>query len=94
MQLINLPSELLYNTFTFLTNEEIINFTFINSKFYKMIHQPFFREYISYRPHPLVFDFFGNVCSICNQTIYILDDNTRYIQCSHTYPNKNDLIST
>jgi hypothetical protein len=97
MQLFKLPSELLYNTFTFLTNEEIINLTFIHSKFYKMIHQPFFREYISYRPHPLVFDFFGNMCSICNQTIYILDDNTKYIECGHvgmhTYPNKNDLFS-
>jgi len=83
MLLHNLPSELLYNTFTFLTNEDIISLTFINSKFYNMIHLPFFREYISYRPHPIVFNFFGNVCNLCNQTFHILDDNTRYIQCCH-----------
>lgn len=94
MLLLNMPSEMLYNTFTFLMNEEIILLTSINSRLYSLIHQPFFREYISYRPHPLVFDSLGNICSTCNQTIYILDDNTTYIDCKHTYLKKNDLISS
>ena len=79
----NLPSDLLYFTFEFLTNEDIINITCLNKHFYNIIHVPFFEDFIFYRTHPLVFNYLDNYCHICNIGLYILDDETKYITCNH-----------
>jgi len=78
-----LPSDLLYFTFEFLTNEDIINITCLNKNFYNMIQTPFFKEFLAYRNHPLVFNYLDNYCNICNNGLYIIDDQIKYITCKH-----------
>ena len=75
--------ELIQEILYFLTNEDLMENQFLNTKFYKIINDESFIDYILYRNHPLVFNKFDNYCQKCNLNLFILDDNTKYITCGH-----------
>jgi len=81
----DLPSELLYEIFYFLPNQDIIENLFINKKIFNLTQKNIFIDNILYRNHPMVFNSFGNFCLKCNLNLFILNETEEILEinCSH-----------
>ena len=81
--LLNLNDDILYYLISFLFNEDIFKINKISKKFYILVKNTNFIEYINYRDHPLVFNKFDTYCNLCNLGIYLINENIKFIKCNH-----------
>lgn len=77
--------DMVFYIMKFLPNHEIINFLLIKKKITTMFSVDKVVEFISYRPHPLVFTKNNTYCLFCNQgLIFLLNKkNDDFINCNH-----------
>jgi hypothetical protein len=79
----NLYHDILHLIFQYLPNEDIFKLPSI-CKYYKQTTElPFFFNKIKYRQHPMVFNVYDNLCTICNLRIYFLTDDITFLRCNH-----------
>lgn len=81
----NFNKDILYSIFLFLQNSDVFRLPQI-CKFYRNITlDPFFFNKIKYRPHPLVFNYYDNMCNVCNLRIYFITNNNNFVisRCNH-----------
>lgn len=77
-----IPKELMYYIFYYLENQDVYKLRLLNKHCKKMAYNPWFFNYIKYRPHPIIFNQFDNYCNICNTTISFFSDY-KVSRCSH-----------
>ena len=80
-----LNTDILNYTLEFLTNEEIMNFIYVNKEIYKLFDKKKIFEFMNTRNHPIVFNNNDVYCLYCNQGLIFLDDEIHkyHIQCNH-----------
>ena len=80
-----LPLDMLYEILYYLPNESIIYMPNV-CKYLKIVtDNELFREYILFRPHPMVFNLVDNYCRVCNigYPYPFSKYEGRYTQCNH-----------
>ena len=78
-------SDILYNIFEYLPNEDIFKLPQVCKYYKKITSQQYFYYKIKYREHPMVFNYADNICKKCNINIIFLfsDKEFNFTRCKH-----------
>lgn len=81
----NFNKDILHNIFLFLQNCDVFKLPQICKFYRKITLDSFFFNKIKYRRHPMVFNNFDNMCSICNLKICFITNNDEFVisRCNH-----------
>ena len=81
----NLDEVIIKEIIEFLPNEDVFKIEKLN-KFYNNLFDTNFINFIKYRPHPLVFNVFDNICGKCNiQGLYFICPSLNFLRCMHNF---------
>jgi len=80
-----LNTDVLQYTIDFLTNEEIMNFIYVNKEIRNLFDKKKIFEFMNTRNHPIVFNKNDIYCLYCNQGLIFLNDDIHEnsIRCNH-----------
>lgn len=79
----NIDKYIMKEIIKYLPNQEIFQLSKTSTYYHDLLNHMYF-NFIKYRKHPAVFNIADNYCDICNLSIiHILDDNLKFIRCSH-----------
>ena len=82
---LRLPREIKYEILEYLNNEELYELQKWNKCLHELIHSSYFKEYLQYRDHPIVFNKHDNLCNICNLKFFIVDLSLNFSTCNHIF---------
>ena len=77
-------SDILFEIFKYLPNEDIYAIKSISKSYKKMLLLPHIFNHIKYRYHPMVFNYADNLCKKCNIGLYfITGEKFEILRCNH-----------
>ena len=83
--MIHLPLDTIYEILYYLHNGTIMQIPYVCTYLNAVVDNTLFKEYIMYRPHPMVFNLVDNYCRICNfgYPFPFSNYDKKYVHCSH-----------